>query len=109
MEQRLAKGALIPEINLPDFNNQPLALSSLKGKYVLVLFWASSNQKSIEASKTFIGQYWRYKNVGFDVYHVCIDKSRDAWLKSHYCQWVSVAQCFRPQDVGVSGGCTLWN
>jgi peroxiredoxin len=30
-----------PEISLPDENGQPFKLSSLKGKYVLVDFWAS--------------------------------------------------------------------
>ena len=39
--QALQRHNLVPEINLPQPNGEKLALSSLRGKYVLVDFWAS--------------------------------------------------------------------
>ncbi len=82
VEKRTAVGAYMPDISLPDYNNKTISLASLKGKYVLVDFWASWCQPCRELNKTLVGIYWRYRNAGFEIYQVSLDKSREAWLKA---------------------------
>ena len=80
LEKRTAIGAKAPEIALPSFDGNVITLSSLRGKYVLLNFWASWNNESRILNKSLVGIYWRYKNAGFDIYQVSLDKNRDAWL-----------------------------
>ena len=75
-------GKPAPELILPMPNNKDLALSSLKGKVVLIDFWASwcgPCRKEIPNVKKV---YDKYKNKGFEIYGVSLDKERDAWLQA---------------------------
>lgn len=88
LKERIAKlsqfkvGANIPEIELPNAQNQKIKLSSLRGKYVLVDFWASWCSPCRAENPNVKRLYQQYKNKGFEVLGVSIDQKREDWLKA---------------------------
>ncbi|MEJ5265038.1 MAG: TlpA disulfide reductase family protein [Bacteroidales bacterium] len=82
LEKRLGIGAQAPDFTLNDFNNVPVTLSSYRGKYLILNFWASWSEPSREFNRELIGIYYRYRNAGLDVLQVSLDKSRQTWLET---------------------------
>jgi len=77
-----AIGSLAPEINLPSPEGTPIALSSLRGKVVLIDFWASWCGPCRMENPNVVRLYNEKKNQGFEVYSVSLDKDKTAWLKA---------------------------
>ncbi len=86
IEQRLAGlrsqviGGAAPEIKMPTPEGPELALSSFKGKVVLIDFWASWCGPCIKSMPELKGTYAKFKDRGFDVLGVSLDKDKDAWI-----------------------------
>ena len=83
----------IPEIALPNTKGDTVKLTSLKGKIVLLSFWASSDQNSLLDNRDLIEIYKQYKSKGFEIYQVSIDPSKEDWLnaiESAGIPWISV-------------------
>lgn len=79
---RLSKGSPAPEILLPGPDGDTIPLSSLRGNYVLLDFWASWCIPSREESPNLVKNYKKYHPMGFEIYQVSLDRKRDAWLKA---------------------------
>ncbi|GAA4010303.1 TlpA disulfide reductase family protein [Hymenobacter fastidiosus] len=77
-----AKGAVAPEINLLAPDGKAVALSSLRGKYVLIDFWASWCGPCRQENPNVVKAYKRFKNKGFEIYSVSFDQDRGKWLKA---------------------------
>ncbi len=75
-------GTELPDIEMTDANGNILKLSSLRGKYVLVDFWASWCGPCRAENPNIVKTYNEYKDKGFTVYSVSLDTDKDKWLKA---------------------------
>ena len=69
----LANGQIAPDFTLPDINEQPLSLSSLKGKVVLIDFWASWCRPCRVANPKLVELHQKYSKHGFEILSVSLD------------------------------------
>lgn len=81
---KIPMGSKAPEFTQLDRNNKPVTLSSFKGKYVLVDFWASWCMPCRAENPNVVKAYNKYKDKGFTVLGVSLDaqSGRNAWLKA---------------------------
>ncbi|AWW32607.1 cytochrome C biogenesis protein [Echinicola strongylocentroti] len=78
----LSIGQPAPEIALPDPEGEEVKLSDFKGKYVLIDFWAAWCKPCREENPNVVRLYNEYKEEGFEVFGVSLDRSKDAWVKA---------------------------
>ena len=76
----VAIGSQAPELNMPDVNGNMFALSQLKGKYVLIDFWASWCSPCRAENPNVVKAYATFKDKNFTVLGVSLDKDKNAWL-----------------------------
>lgn len=79
---KLAVGQPIPDIVLPTPTGREVALSSLRGQYVLVDFWASWCKPCRMENPNIVAEYNKYKSQGFTVFGVSLDREKDAWTSA---------------------------
>lgn len=79
--ENLQIGKLAPEISLPNPDGTVVPLSSLRGKIVLVDFWAQWCRPCRLENPNIVDAYQKYKDKGFEVYGVSLDRSRENWLQ----------------------------
>ena len=75
-------GMPAPEITMADTSGKQFSLSSLKGKYVLVDFWASWCAPCRGENPNVVANYNKYKNKNFAILGVSLDEDRASWLKA---------------------------
>lgn len=70
------------EIALPTVNGDTLKLSSLKGKVLLLDFWASWCGPCRVSNRQLVKLYSRYKDKGFEILGVSFDENKKDWIKA---------------------------
>ncbi|MDX9881570.1 MAG: TlpA disulfide reductase family protein [Prolixibacteraceae bacterium] len=73
-------GTNSPDIILPDPDGKNISLSSLRGKYVLLQFWAAVDKGSRIQNPVLAELYKKYRNRNFEIYQVSIDENRIEWV-----------------------------
>jgi len=75
-------GSVAPEVILSDTTGKDIALSGLRGKYVLLDFWAGWCGPCRMENPNILKNYLKYKDKGFEVYQVSLDRSRSDWVNA---------------------------
>ena len=80
--KKLAIGQLAPDISLPNPEGEVVSLSSLRGNYVLVDFWAKWCKPCRMENPNVVKMYQKYNDQGFEVFGVSLDRRREDWLQA---------------------------
>jgi peroxiredoxin len=75
-------GETAPEITLPTPEGNELSLSDLRGKVVLIDFWASWCKPCRAENPNVVRVYNQYKDQGFEILGVSLDRSKEAWVQA---------------------------
>ena len=75
-------GSVAPEVILSDTTGKDIALSGLRGKYVLLDFWAGWCGPCRMENPNILKNYLKYKDKGFEIYQVSLDRSRSDWVNA---------------------------
>jgi len=101
-------GKQAPELVMPDVNGKQVSISSFKGKYVLVDFWASWCGPCRAENPNLVRAYNQYKDKNFTVLGVSLDKEKSNWLeaiKNDNLTWTHISDLayWDSKSVGIFG------
>lgn len=82
LRSTIGPGRMAPEIEMNDPNGVTRKLSDLRGKVVMIDFWASWCSPCRMENPNVVKLYKKYRDKGFDIYSVSLDRTRDAWVNA---------------------------
>lgn len=86
----LALGSVAPDMEYKNPDGKLMKLSDLRGKVVLIDFWASWCRPCRMENPNVVKLYEKYRSKGFDVYSVSLDRDKTSWvnaIKSDNLSW----------------------
>jgi peroxiredoxin len=75
-------GKQAPDLALPSVDGKPVSISSFRGKYLLVDFWASWCGPCRQENPNLVRAYNEFKDKNFTILGISLDKEREPWLKA---------------------------
>ncbi|WP_295128814.1 AhpC/TSA family protein [uncultured Chitinophaga sp.] len=101
--KKSAIGATVANFTLNTPQDKPFAFSELKGKYVMIDFWASWCGPCKQSFPHMKEVYAKYKSDKFEIYSISIDKDKAAWLKGLEDQQLPWLQSLDTKGISSSG------
>jgi peroxiredoxin len=89
------------KLSIPDREGVEISLSSLKGKVILVTFWASRSEESINALLQLQSTYKKYHSLGFEIYAISLDNNKINWMNAidfNEFEWINVSELSFPES-----------
>ncbi len=106
-KQNIVEAGMI-DLTIEDPEEKEISLSSLKGKVVLLNFWASWNSESRDFNHRLKTIYDQYHDRGFEIYSVSLDSDRNSWKNAIFYEeypWINVCELTYPYSYAA----TLYN
>lgn len=95
-EQATTLGHSLPDFNLPNASGEPTSLSSFKGKYILLDFWASWCIPCKAENQNLIHAFDEFHEDQFDIVSISLDTDKSQWLKAiedeHLTKWSHLSE-----------------
>ena len=80
-EKLISTGSFAPEIALPTPEGDTIRLSSARDNIVLLDIWAAWCKPCRDENPNLVANYKKYHDMGFEIFQVSLDQTRDQWLK----------------------------
>lgn len=92
---KISVGAEAPNFSMPTPEGDTVSLKDFRGEYVLVDFWAAWCKPCRQENPNIVEAYNKYKDAGFQILGVSLDKKREDWLKAieaDNLEWTQVSE-----------------
>jgi peroxiredoxin len=92
--RKTAIGATAPDFTMNDPQGKPIQLSSLRGKIVMIDFWASWCGPCRQENPNVVKVYQQYHDKGFEILGVSLDRTKEDWekaIKDDQLNWLHVS------------------
>ena len=89
------------DLAIPDREGEEVSLSSLKGEVILVTFWSSGNESSVQSLLQLQSIYNRYHDNGFEIYAISLDNNKISWMNAidfNEFKWINVSELSYPDS-----------
>ncbi len=80
---------------LLNVNGERVSIESLRGRYVLLTFWATASESSISENEFLKKLYKQYHSKGLEIYQISLDTDINTWrgyVKFEDIPWISVIE-----------------
>ena len=82
LNEEVKIGGKFIDFEMIDLNGKSQKLSDLKGKIILLDFWASWCAPCRKENPNLVKTYKRFKSKGFEIFAVSLDENKENWLKA---------------------------